>query len=188
MARKKTLEEVTEMVTPKEYNNSIMTEVGQNIPPGDNNRYTTLALKIFMLPSIDLNDSDAVQERIAEYFRIYAEADTKPTVAGLANSLGIDRRRLWEIKSGCPDARGNIKQLPKRTVDSVKKAYAILEENWENFMGNGKINPVSGIFLGKNNFGYRDQQEYVVTPNTKAEEDYSEEDIRKRYLTDGSET
>jgi hypothetical protein len=32
-------------------------------------------------------------------------------------------------------------------------------------MMNGKINPVSGIFLGKNNFGYQDKQEYVLTPN-----------------------
>jgi hypothetical protein len=24
---------------------------------------------------------------------------------------------------------------------------------------------VSGIFLGKNNFGYQDKQEYVLTPN-----------------------
>ena len=35
-------------------------------------------------------------------------------------------------------------------------------------MANGKINPVSGIFLGKNHFGYQDKQEYVVTPNTMA--------------------
>ena len=32
-------------------------------------------------------------------------------------------------------------------------------------MLNGKINPVSGIFLGKNNFEYADKQEVVVTPN-----------------------
>jgi hypothetical protein len=37
-------------------------------------------------------------------------------------------------------------------------------------MTNGKINPVSGIFLGKNYFGYQDKQEYVVTPNTVAHE------------------
>ena len=36
-------------------------------------------------------------------------------------------------------------------------------------MQNGKVNPVSGIFLGKNNFGYKDQQEYVVTPNQMGE-------------------
>ena len=33
-------------------------------------------------------------------------------------------------------------------------------------MLNGKINPVSGIFLGKNNFSYVDKQDFVVTPNT----------------------
>jgi hypothetical protein len=33
-------------------------------------------------------------------------------------------------------------------------------------MLNGKINPVSGIFLGKNNFQYVDKQDFVVTPNT----------------------
>jgi hypothetical protein len=34
-------------------------------------------------------------------------------------------------------------------------------------MMNGKINPVSGIFLGKNLWGYTDKQEYVLTPNQK---------------------
>jgi hypothetical protein len=29
---------------------------------------------------------------------------------------------------------------------------------------------VSGIFLAKNNFGYQDKQEYVVTPNQMAQE------------------
>jgi hypothetical protein len=37
-------------------------------------------------------------------------------------------------------------------------------------MTSGKINPVSGIFLGKNNFGYTDKQEYVVTPNTLSQD------------------
>ena len=33
-------------------------------------------------------------------------------------------------------------------------------------MLNGKINPVSGIFLSKNLFyGYSDKQEFVLTPN-----------------------
>ena len=32
-----------------------------------------------------------------------------------------------------------------------------------------KDHPVSGIFLAKNHFGYKDQQEYVVTPNQLGE-------------------
>ena len=53
-------------------------------------------------------------------------------------------------------------------------------------MHNGKINPVSGIFLGKNNFGYQDKTEYVVTPNVNNEADYSKDDIMARYSIDSA--
>ena len=55
-----------------------------------------------------------------------------------------------------------------------------MEDLWENYMQNGKINPVSGIFLGKNNFGYQDKQEMVLTPN-QPEADFSAKDIADRY-------
>ena len=74
--------------------------------------------------------------------------------------------------------------LPTLTVDYIKRAYNYMEILWENYMQNGKINPVSGIFLGKNNFGYQDKTEYVVTPNVNNDSDYNADDIRKRYLTD----
>ena len=184
--RQKSFEEVKQELTPKSYHNNYLTPEGIGIPEGDNNKFTTIALKVFQLPKVDLNDPEQVRHNISEYFRIYAEADVKPSVAGLANCLGIDRRRLWEIKTGnFGNTGGEITRLCRDSTDLIKKAYTILEENWENSMGAGRINPVSGIFLGKNNFGYTDKQEYVVTPNTKQEEDYSEEDIRKRYLTEG---
>jgi hypothetical protein len=56
----------------------------------------------------------------------------------------------------------------------------MMENLWENYMQNGKINPVSGIFLGKNNFGYQDKQEMVITPNTNNEPDYDVDSIKKR--------
>ena len=63
-----------------------------------------------------------------------------------------------------------------------------MEILWENYMQNGKINPVSGIFLGKNNFGYQDKTEYVVTPNVQNDSDYNKEDIMARYLPDSSDS
>lgn len=51
-------------------------------------------------------------------------------------------------------------------------------------MQNGKINPVSGIFLMKNNMGYQDKQEYVLTPNNQLGEATSAEDLQKKYLED----
>ena len=58
-------------------------------------------------------------------------------------------------------------------------------------MSQGKINPVVGIFLGKNNFAYRDQSEHVVVAQTRSETDYNAEEIAARYMLDsakGSET
>lgn len=151
--------------------------------PGDNAKYIGVSLQLFNLPKIDLHNPDDVQERLSQYFQIHIEADLKPTVAGMAMALGIDRRRLWEIKTDVADRN---QDLPTLTRDSIKKAYDFLETLWENYMHNGKINPVSGIFLAKNNFGYQDKQDIVVTPNTHNDSDYSAEDIRKRYLTDSA--
>lgn len=51
----------------------------------------------------------------------------------------------------------------------------------EEYMQNGKINPVSGIFLMKNNFGYRDQTEVVVTPNQVNADVPTQAEIEARY-------
>lgn len=51
-------------------------------------------------------------------------------------------------------------------------------------MQNGKINPVSGIFLMKNNMGYQDKQEFVLTPNNQLGEATSPEELQQKYLED----
>ncbi len=154
--------------------------------PGDNQKYIGVSLKLFNMSKVDLHNPEEVQERLAEYFQIHFDADLKPTVAGMAMALGIDRRRLWEIRAGVPKGGTAQYDLPTLTLDSIKKAYDFMENLWENYMQNGKINPVSGIFLGKNNFGYQDKTEYVVTPNVNTDSDYNAEDIKKRYLTDSA--
>lgn len=142
-----------------------------------------MSLEISNLPDIDLRDAEAVRQRVNEYFQIVARYGNKPTVAGLGLALnGMDRRRLWEIKTG-NYTRGQEAQtadLPRSVKDVIKRAYKIMETLWENYMQNGKINPVAGIFLGKNNYGYQDKTEYVVTPNQRQETDYSEQEIRER--------
>jgi hypothetical protein len=152
--------------------------------PGDNAKYIAVNLQLFNLPTIDLHQPELVQERLSKYFEIHFEADMKPTVAGMAMALGIDRRRLWEIKTGVSTSNRWVEDLPEETKDSIKKAYDFLETLWENYMHNGKINPVSGIFLAKNNFGYQDKVEHVLTPNMNNSADYSAEDIKARYLSD----
>ena len=145
------------------------------IEPGDNRKYITFALESMRLPKLDMNDIPAVQERISMYFSRCAEQDMKPGVVGLANALGIDRKTLWAYKVG--ERRGDNPKL----TEIIKYAYGVLEEMWESYMQNGKISPPNGIFLGKNNFGYKDVQDVVV----KATDPYADgdpNDVRTKYL------
>ena len=162
-------------------NSPVIGDNGLMVEPGDNTKYLSLGMELFNLPAIDLREPEQVKDRLNEFFEIHARYDMKPTVAGMGMALGLDRRRLWEIRTGNFGTQKSLEALPTLTKDSIKKAYEYMELLWENYMQNGKINPVSGIFLGKNNFGYQDKTEYVVTPNTNSDSDYNAEDIRKRY-------
>lgn len=135
------------------------------LPEGDNNKYTTFALAIMQLPKIDYRDPKQLQTRVIEYFQLCADHDMKPGVAAVGLAIGLDRRRLWEIRSGTKNVA-----IPQECKDIINSVYDSLEVLWEGYMTSGKINPVSGIFLGKNNFGYADKQEYVVTPNAMSQE------------------
>lgn len=81
------------------------------------------------------------------------------------------------------NSQGYYANVNISVATSIKKAHNLMENMWEQYMTSGKINPVAGIFLGKNNFGYADKQEHVVTPNTQRDDDFSTEDIRARYLS-----
>ena len=189
MAKKKSNDDevVKEIVKKKPRGgNNILTDAALNVAPGDNAKYVMLGARLFNLPPIDLKDPEQVTNRLNEFFQIHAEADMKPTVSGMGMALGLDRRRLYEIKTGNYHTSKGLSELPTMTTVSIKKAYEYMEILWENYMQNGKINPVSGIFLGKNNFGYQDKTEHVVTPNVNNDSDYNADDIKKRYLTDSA--
>ena len=152
--------------------------------PGDNTRITNCGLEIFNLPRIDLNDADQVHERIGQFFEIYGRYDLKPSISGLALALnGISRNTLWAMAHGAPTGGcGYEAAVPREVADEVKKTYSLLESMWISTMDSGKVNPVTGIFLAKNYYGFQDKQEYVVQPKAQDAGDYSEDDLKKRYL------
>lgn len=188
MAKKKTpdiVETGQEIVKKKPRGgNNFLTDAALKVDDGDNTKYLMANVELMNMPDIDIKNPEEVRERINDYFKLYASYDMKPTVAGLGMALGLDRRRLWEIKTG--NYTSSTPKLPPEVEDSIKKAYKLMENLWETYMNSGKINPVSGIFLGKNNFGYQDKTEYVLTPNQQQPSDYDPEDIRKRYLSDSA--
>jgi hypothetical protein len=146
----------------------------QNVKPGDTGRYLRHALSSWDLPVIDISDEKQVEERLQWYFNSCIEDDVKPTVTGMCRSLGIDRKTLYRWGQG--EARDATHS------HLIKKAYEMMEEMWEGWMVNGKVNPVVGIFLGKNHFGYKDQQDVVIAPKNPLGEGGSEAEIKQRYM------
>ena len=173
-------------VIKKRGNNSpVIGDNGITTELGDNTKYIAVSMELTDLPAIDLHDPKQVEDRLHDYFNIHMKYDMKPTVVGMAMALGngITRQTLWAIKNDQPSGGAGYKTaLPSEVADSIKKAYLLLENLWENYAQNGKMNPVTSIFLGKNNFGYSDKQEYVLTPNTQSDNDYSADAIRERYI------
>lgn len=169
---------------PRGGNSPVIGMNGYDLEPGDNTKFLMVQMELFNMPNIDLENVEEVQQRLSDYFALYARNDMKPTVAGMALALnGHSRQWLWSVCNGQQlGGRGNECTLPPEVTDAIKKARFLLENLWESYMSSGKVNPVAGIFLGKNNFGYQDKTEYVLTPNTNTDNDYSADEIRERYI------
>lgn len=169
---------------PRGGNSPVIGDNGLNLDAGDNTKFMEVQMALFNMPNIDLDNVEEVQQRLNDYFALYTSRDMKPTVAGMALCLnGMNRRTLWAIVNDAPTGGAGYKTaLPPVVARSIKKAYFLLENLWESYMNSGKVNPVAGIFLGKNNYGYQDKTEYVLTPNQQNDNDYSTDEIRERYI------
>lgn len=143
----------------------------ENVEPGDNARYLRWARLSMSLPPIDISDEAQVANRIDEYFDACEKNDMKPNMVGMANWLGIDRTTLASWK------RGEYRSDTHYHV--ITKAVSILEEQWVNYMQNGKINPASGIFLAKNMFQYKDVQDVIIEPKQSMAYDISDDDLKR---------
>lgn len=148
---------------------------GGTMEPGENARYVRFALASWDLPPIDISDPEQVTERLKLYFKHCAENDRRPQVVGMCNWLGISRDTLNTWKNG--------EYRTGTHSDIIKKAYAMMEEMWVDYMQNGKISPPTAIFLAKNFFGYKDVADVVVTPNNPYQA-ASDEELKDKYLTD----
>lgn len=151
------IQEVAQTVTKQKRRSR--PEQQPQLEPGDNTKYINHSLQLYRMSPVDMSDNTKVTQRIEKYFEICAADDMKPSVSGLALALGVDRSYLWQIREG-------IKGKNPDVVYTLKKTMQLLDLQMVDYMQNGKINPVSGIFLMKNNFGYADKQEVVVTPQS----------------------
>lgn len=143
--------------------------------PGDLQRMISDAMNISDFGPVDINDADAVERRIKLYFTYCMEHDMKPSVESMALAFNTNRMQLWRWQNGVEC------NIPESSRYAIKKGYSILNQLLTQTMMDGRINPVSAIFLLKNNMNYKDQTDVVVTPNNPLQ-NLDEEAARKRII------
>lgn len=130
--------------------------------PGENTRFLNHDLKLMALPAIDMEIPANISKRIRDYFAICAEDDIKPSIASLALSFHVSRYTIFDWIAG---KNKTIKN--QESIRTLKTAYDTINSYYEHMMNNGKINPVAGIFLMKNNLGYQDTTNYIVSSSNE---------------------
>lgn len=132
-----------------------------------------LSKTLYNLPMIDLDNLQELEERTEWYFNRCQLDSIKPSMAGLCAAYGISRRTMHAWQAG-----GKGVKFQK----FVERIMIVLEAAMESYMTSGQINPVSGIFLMKNHFGYTDKQELAVTATHLMGEAEDKEKLRQHYL------
>ena len=151
--------------------------------PGEMSRLIMNSMGLRQMGSveIDMTDPKAIKNRIDNFLDYCISRDIKPTVESMALAFGTDRVSLWRLKEG------QQRDLPEACRAELKRGYDLMNELLTQTMNAGKVNPVSAIFLLKNNHAYRDQTEVVVTPNTPYE-NANPDDIRDKYIEGVADT
>lgn len=136
---------------------------------GDNAKFIRYSLELSKLPKIDMNDITQVNNIIMSFFEISANYDIKPCLAAFALSFHVNRITLF---NWITEKTGTVKNA--ECLNAIKNAHNMIGSQYEILMNEGKINPVSGIFLLKNNYGYKDTTDYIITANNEKEDNTSD--------------
>ena len=120
-------------------------------------------LEIYNMPPVQ-SDKELV-ERWGWYFRRCAERGIKPNIEEMCMATGYVRSTIWDWETG------RRQGFTSHTADVVKKAKEFMANFDAKMVNEGKLNPVTYIFRSKNYYGMKDQQEYVLTPNTNGNDD-----------------
>ena len=127
-------------------------------------------------PKVDLSNTEQVQERTFMYLEACSVSSCFPSVMGLSGALGCSRQNLnrWLLSHpGHP------------TTDFVNMAKDVMADILTNASLYNNANVVAVIFQLKNHFEHADRVEIApVVQNQLDTENYSAEDIRRRYLID----
>lgn len=158
----------------KSSNNSIIK--GRKV---DMNLVLDNALEISSLPldegKVNLDNYDEVRIRIDQYLKTIKKYGMQPTIVGLASAMGLTKATLYNIHQGTRTVRD------PRVKSLIDQLYNVTLMVLEDGMQAGIIKEVTGIFLLKNNYGYKDTQEYVIQGSNLLGDAKSDAEMLEQY-------
>lgn len=99
---------------------------------------------------------EQLESDIAEYFDVCNNTQTVPTITSLALWLRVDKTTIYE--------HANNSNSPFSTI--LKNVITYCHSIIQNGTVEGKINPVTYIFISKNDYSMRDDKNITVSPAT----------------------
>jgi len=108
------------------------------------------------------SNAEEMQDLITDYFEQCAEIGLRPTIRGLASTLGTVYSTLNDWENGSRDAT-----LGSSCSSIIKKAKQFIAEYDELMALEGLDNPILFMFRSKNYYGMKDIQEISVNPKSQ---------------------
>ena len=150
-----------------------------NQVPKNNSESIRMVQELVTWPAIDLRDPEQIMQRFQDYCDLCERHHSKLLISGLCMSLSVTRDELVRWSNGKGSRLDRV--LTPESSLAFKNLLQTLEVAWESAVqNNGYKNPLTGIFLGKNNFGYADESVNVVK-HEDAERGPSKEQLEAKY-------
>lgn len=110
--------------------------------------------KLRQFPPVRKNEPEEIRKRLDYFFEYCTDYDVKPSVEGMALCLGVTRQCLWAWESDQNSEAGRLVWRAKAVINTLLTTWTL----------DGKISPVTTIWLQKNNFGYSDAKTLEIKP------------------------
>ena len=109
---------------PRGGNNWLKPEnIAPGLEAGDNTKFLSVNMALMNMPDIDMENPLEVQQRLSDYFALYAQHDMKPTVVGMAIALnGHNRQWLYAVTHDVATGGSGYKTaLPPEVAVVIKR-------------------------------------------------------------------
>lgn len=129
---------------------------------------------------VNFDDLEDVQARTVRYLNACRDSGTFPSVNGLCCfGFGVDRNSFYY----------RLKTHPESPVSQyLETVRDLIADVLVNAALNRNADSIMSIFVFKNHHAFRDSVQVEPVTPVKSEDDYSAEDMRKRYMLDIEDT